>query len=75
MTTAYSWARSPAATCKSCGAAVVWVQTVGGRAMPLDAATCDPKAVEFDPAKGHISHFATCKDAARWRQPKPAGGR
>jgi hypothetical protein len=47
---------TPAAACKGCGAAIAWVKTPAGRAMPVDAdgtphwATC-PQAPQFKRAR------------------------
>ena len=57
--------------CKSCGAAIVWVKTKGGKNMPVDADTFkagDPSV--FMPEIGHQSHFATCPNADKHRKPR-----
>lgn len=43
------------ATCRSCGAPIVWIVTRGGKRMPVDEGSRE-------------SHFATCPDAAKWRR-------
>jgi hypothetical protein len=67
------------AHCKSCGAAIEWVKSAKtGKAMPLDAApAADGNLVVID-GVAHAamvgegprrkSHFATCPQAASWRQ-------
>ena len=68
-------------TCKSCGAAITWVKTVNGKAMPLDAvpakdgnihvkdgvAYVDSSCKEFG-GPHYKSHFATCPGAASHRK-------
>lgn len=71
------------AACKSCGAAILFVRTAKGRLMPLDAeaiTTADSRmrlwtlTGEAAPAvaggwkTGHVSHFATCSEPARFRK-------
>lgn len=62
------------ATCRSCGAVIVWLRTASGKSMPVDAASVterlDAGTVLFDPVVGHVSHFATCIDADRFRRKK-----
>lgn len=72
------------ATCKSCGAEILWVKTEMGNWMPVDRA-CHPAGhlvvnhaertvIAVDPMtteyKGilHRSHFSTCPDADEHRQ-------
>ena len=60
-------------TCKGCGLHVMWVKTAKGKAMPVDlfdkvtGMQLDEKAELYDP-KTMTSHFATCKDAAKFRK-------
>lgn len=55
--------------CRSCGESIVWMETDGGKWMPVDADTIDDKeATVFDAEQGMVSHFATCKDAGKWRK-------
>lgn len=42
-------------SCRSCGAAVIWIVTEAGKRMPVDASTRE-------------SHFATCPNAAEHRK-------
>lgn len=46
--------------CRSCGAEIVWMKTKNGRNIPVDPETATKGNKEFEPASGHISHFATC---------------
>jgi hypothetical protein len=45
-----------AATCRTCGAAVIFVTTKNGKLMPVNAD--DPET----------SHFATCPQSTQWRK-------
>ncbi len=66
------------AQCKSCGAPILWVETVNGKRMPLDerpagrfavfVAGGTQKVVEIREA--YVSHFATCKFADQHRKPR-----
>ena len=56
------------AKCRSCGAEIVWVKTLQGKNMPIDAETDDGSGL-FD-HNVHVSHFATCPDAPSWRRDK-----
>lgn len=61
-------------TCGSCKAPIVWVATVTGKRMPVDALDkqgAPVTAVTFD-AKVHTSHFATCPQAAQHRKARAA---
>lgn len=58
--------------CASCGAPVVWVVMESGARMPLDP---PQKRVVIIPTTGkgrvmdtHVSHFATCPNAAGHRK-------
>jgi len=53
--------------CKSCGKAVVWLRTLRGKSMPVNADTVEPGEKEFN-YKKHISHFADCPQANKWRR-------
>ncbi len=71
-------------TCKSCGAAIRWVRTVSGKAMPLDPEPCPDgnvviagdgaaltlanKVAPLQPGPKYKSHYSTCPDAPRWRK-------
>lgn len=49
--------------CRSCGAAIVWLETKSGKKMPVDAETASQGDTQFEAASGHISHFSTCPNA------------
>ena len=53
--------------CRTCHADIVWLKTEAGKNMPVDADTVDEGDTEFDNER-HVSHFATCKDANKWRK-------
>lgn len=58
--------------CRSCKAEIVWFKTKAEKWMPIDAATV--KASDTQVNLGyHISHFATCPNAAKHRRRKPPG--
>lgn len=48
--------------CGSCGAAMAWVTTARGRAMPLSLATVEERAG----VKYALPHFVDCPDAKEW---------
>jgi hypothetical protein len=65
-------------TCRSCGATITWATAfASNRAMPFDRPVVlvpqlawdkvEPQIASIDPAQT-ISHFATCPQAAQWRQ-------
>jgi hypothetical protein len=53
--------------CKSCHARIVWLKTAKGANMPVDADTVKPEDQMFLPNSDHVSHFATCPNAAKHR--------
>jgi hypothetical protein len=57
---------APYQTCRSCGAAIVWITTAKGKAMPLHTA----QAKEYASGRYAPSHFAYCRDANAWRKPR-----
>lgn len=48
--------------CRSCDAAVAWITTPAGKAMPLSLKT----ARTIDGKRYALSHFADCVDAKKW---------
>lgn len=70
--------------CRSCGAEIIWAETVNGKRIPLDAEPnsegtfdlsepipgCTPEATytKKGTAPELMSHFATCPEAASWRR-------
>ncbi len=61
--------------CSSCRARIIWLRTIRGKNMPVDADTVAPEDDMFDPDSEHVSHFASCPNANQHRKrgPKPAG--
>jgi hypothetical protein len=55
--------------CRSCKAPIVWFKTSAGKNIPIDAATVLPTDVNLELPR-HVSHFATCKDANKFRRPR-----
>lgn len=55
--------------CRSCGGEIIWLWTSNGKRMPVDADSVGCGHQLFDPANGHMTHFATCPNAARHRSP------
>ena len=50
------------ATCRSCGAGMIWVKTPAGKAMPLSAATIE----ERDGQRFALAHFVDCPQSKEW---------
>ncbi len=64
-------------TCRSCGAAIEWAETIRGKRMPFDApivvvrsqgSPLEARVVEFVDTTVTPSHFATCPQAKDWRR-------
>lgn len=55
--------------CRSCGAAIVFLRTRAGKRIPVNADTVAVGDCEFDHER-HVSHFADCEQADRWRKPR-----
>lgn len=53
--------------CRSCRARIVFLKTVAGKAMPVDADTVETDEKTFDHER-HVSHFATCPEANKFRR-------
>lgn len=53
--------------CRSCQASIVWMKTARGANMPVDADSVDEGDDLFDHTR-HVSHFATCPNAAQHRK-------
>lgn len=63
-------------TCRSCGAGIVWYETLGGKKMPFNGSPKveRPRRDEMDPERRWIGdlprsevHWATCPQATSWR--------
>jgi hypothetical protein len=55
--------------CRSCNARIVFLDTVGGKRMPVDADTVEAEDQVYEHGR-HVSHFTTCPQSDRWRRPK-----
>lgn len=55
------------ATCRSCGAQIVWFKTDKGKNIPIDAHTVEPGDEQLD-LKRHAAHFSTCPFAKEHRR-------
>jgi hypothetical protein len=63
--------------CKSCGAEILWVETPGGRSMPLNPTpekriVLGVKTGEAHVLDTYVSHFASCPQADEHRKGKAA---
>lgn len=65
------------AKCRSCNADAVWMVTIRGKNLLVDASSVNENTVFFTAGKpafsrklGHIAHFTTCPDADSWRKKK-----
>ena len=62
--------------CRSCGADIIWVETVNGKRMPVDAkpekrfvlSVADGEASIATIKDTYVSHFATCPNASKHRK-------
>ena len=64
--------------CRGCQAEIVWVKTVSGSNMPADPDLVSIITVAGELVRGHIPHFVTCPEAARFKRggwDTPAEGR
>lgn len=52
--------------CRSCNAPIVFLKTAKEKTIPVNAETVKPDDKLYDAKFGHISHFATCPDAAKF---------
>ena len=62
----------PQATCRTCGKPIVWARTEQGKAAPFEAKPITVYVINAAgiaaPLPGHVSHFATCPQAAQHRR-------
>jgi hypothetical protein len=56
--------------CRSCRARIIFLHTVNGTKMPVDADTVDAEDEVYERGK-HVSHFSTCDRPDAFRKPKP----
>lgn len=61
------------ATCKSCGSAIIFISTKGGKMMPCNAKRTVVITPQGETISGHESHFATCPQAEEFRREKAGG--
>lgn len=69
-------------TCRSCGAPIVWAETLNFRRLPFDPPI---EVVRVEEQAGRLidvvdtaisrTHFQTCPHAASWRRPQNNAGR
>lgn len=52
-----------------CRARIIFLKTLGGSKMPVDADTVEPEDEYFEHGR-HQSHFATCPASGRFRKPR-----
>lgn len=76
------------ATCTSCGRDIIWCKTPQGKRMPVDAEPVKGGNLRLEDVQDegpcvyctkagegtHVSHFATCPNAAQHRKPAPKQG-
>lgn len=54
-------------SCRSCGAAIIWLKTKNFKKIPVDYDSVEGMELMFEPGK-HVSHFATCPNADQHRK-------
>jgi hypothetical protein len=60
---------SDSVPCSECGAALVFLRTVNGKLMPVNADTVEPGDTDYEHGR-HVSHFSTCTAPERFRKPR-----
>jgi hypothetical protein len=65
-------------TCRSCGAAITWAETIRGKKIPLDGRDVVAVRTEGNPIRERVIelidtgitkvHFETCPEAEKWRR-------
>lgn len=60
--------KGEAVTCRGCGLYIEWVKTKAGKWMPIDPEGVTVVTREGEVVKGFIPHWATCKDANKFRK-------
>jgi hypothetical protein len=55
--------------CKSCRERIIFLPTSSGKMIPIDADTVDAEDETYIHGK-HVSHFATCAEADKFRRPR-----
>ena len=68
--------------CKKCGAKIVFLKTSKASYMPVDWDSLQPIdqrnftngfPIQYDPKRGHVSHFATCPYSDEFRNKRNGG--
>lgn len=62
------------AKCKSCGADIVWIETVKGKNMPCNSEKTTIVTEDGKTITGHIPHWATCPNAGTHRKREANNG-
>lgn len=58
-----------AVSCRSCGAAIVFLRTASGKSMPINAETVEASDETYEHGR-HVSHFSTCTNPGAHRRPR-----
>jgi len=61
-------------SCRSCGKPIIWLPTASGKSIPVNAFSVRNGEKQFNPAAGHLTHFATCPQAAQHRKQRTVKG-
>ena len=56
--------------CRACFREIVFLKTVKGKWMPVNAETAQPEETIYSKEKGHISHFVDCPKAKEFKKKK-----
>jgi hypothetical protein len=54
-------------TCRTCGAPILWLWTRRHKRMPVNAESVTGPTEGFDPALGHVPHWARCPQRQLWK--------
>jgi hypothetical protein len=55
------------AQCKSCGAEIVWIETIAGKPMPCDELVQTFITNDGQTLTGRVPHWVTCPDSEEWK--------
>ena len=56
------------ATCKGCGAEIIWIKTPAGKLMPCDAQKITIITEQGQTVSGYIPHWATCSKSKTFKK-------
>ena len=56
-------------SCRTCGEDIVFLMTIGGKRMPVNADTVEPGDTIYEHGR-HVSHFSSCDQPGKRRKPK-----